>query len=110
MYNSLGKTVPVVLVCLCGKQHWAVPKKGNCVECHEPLPVAEKDTSLEKPPGVSIHAKQTCDMLKSADDPAETQPEKEARLHQVTLNQAMLDQATANGSDQDLMEMPKSKV
>ena len=42
MNDKSGKKVPVVVVCACGKQHWAYPKKGNCVECKEPLPAEDK--------------------------------------------------------------------
>ena len=49
-FNKQGKEVPVVAICeligkdgkTCNKQHWSIPKSGNCVQCGLVLPVPEE--------------------------------------------------------------------
>ena len=73
MYDRLGKVVLVVITCTCGKQHWARPKKGICVQCKQSLPAEDKEPCPKKQPRISSHAKQTCDMFTAAAVPAVTQ-------------------------------------
>ena len=104
----------------CHKQHWAIPKSGNCVLCAAPLPIPEKkQNQLPEKTFMSHGVKKLFDKLDGKDGPDADMDEDE-RMAKLTKSQALYDSAVQMGfaneavlkpmRDQiDLYKNPKTK-
>ena len=118
--NRQGKEVPVIAICAligkdgtpCNKQHWSIPKSGNCVQCGLVLPVPEekKINPLLEKTFISNGAKKMFAKLDGFEGP-EAEMAEDDRIAMLTKVQALYDQAVSTGiSSEALLKPMKDQI